>query len=215
MQKFLSIFLLLFLFATLVQAQSDADKVAANLQQRYNKIKSLTADFTQYHTARGGRPRKESGRLYLLKPGKMRWVYTLPEEKLFISNGKTIYEYVPSDKYAVKTKVKESDDYRVPFMFLLGRGNLKGEFKVIEYSKETPVKAGNNVLRLVPKRNLGFREVIVELEPVSAQISRVSLIENDGSRSDFLFSNLRENVHMKSDEFTFKAPVGVEIRDND
>jgi len=199
-----------------VNAQkSELDQLVLSLQAKYNKLRSLAADFTQVYSAPGERTRRESGRLLLKKPGRMRWDYTTPESKLFISNGRVIYEYLPSDKYATKSSVKESDDLRAPFMFLLGRGNLRRDFKLIEFAREAPVQAGNKVLRLIPKRAQDFTELMIEIAPVSLRITRLSFIDSDQGRSDFIFSNINENVPASASQFSFKAPPGVEVREID
>jgi outer membrane lipoprotein-sorting protein len=66
--------LLAFLFfsALLVGAQSELDKMINALQSKYNKVSTLSADFTQVHTSRDQRERRENGRLLLKKPGKMK-----------------------------------------------------------------------------------------------------------------------------------------------
>lgn len=196
-----------------VGQSSELDQLIDGLQTKYNKLSSLSADFTQIYT--GSQTRRESGRLLLKKPGKMRWDYTTPETKLFISDGKTLYEYVPAEKYASKSSIRDSGDMRAPFAFLLGRGNLRRDFKKIEFAKEAPARAGNKVLRMTPKRAADFRELLVEIEPSSLQIARLTLIEGGGSRSDFLFSNLQENPPVSAAQFVFKAPPGVEIKTND
>jgi outer membrane lipoprotein carrier protein len=152
--------------------------------------------------------------MLLKKPGRMRWDYTSPEEKLFISDGKWLYEYVTADNYATRSAIKEAGDMRAPFAFLLGRGNLRRDFRRIEFASESPIKSGNKVLRLVPKQGLDFEELLVEIEPNSSQLSRLAIIEPNGVRSDFLISNIRENVPAPATEFIFKAPAGVEVRDN-
>jgi outer membrane lipoprotein carrier protein len=201
---------------SLIPAQSsELDQLVKALQSKYKKLSSLAADFTQIYHAPGERTRRESGHLLLKKPGKMRWDYNAPENKLFISNGRSIYEYVPADKFATKSSVKESDDLRTPFMFLLGRGSLRRDFRKIEVASESPVKAGNKVLRLVPKRAQDFRELFIEIEPNSLQISRLSFLDSGGGRSDFLFSNIRENAPANETQFTFTPPDGVEVRSND
>jgi outer membrane lipoprotein carrier protein len=194
--------------------QSELARLVTGLQTKYNKLSTLSADFTQVHTASGQQERRESGRLLLKKPGKMRWDYTTPEEKLFISDGKWIYEYVTADKYATRSSIKEAGDMRAPFAFLLGRGNLRRDFKRIEFASESPIKAGNKVLRMVPKRAMDFEELLVEVEPNSFQLSRLSIIQSNGERSDFVFSDIQENVLAPSAQFTFKAPAGVEVREN-
>src|SRR5262249_29719742 len=105
--------------ALAISAQSELDQLINSLQAKYNKLSSLAADFTQVYTAPGERARRESGRLLLKKPGKMRWDYTSPETKLFISDGKWLYEYVPAEKYATRSSVREAGDLRAPFAFLL------------------------------------------------------------------------------------------------
>jgi len=209
-------FLLAFLFfnALSVGAQTEVDRMVNGLQSKYNKISSLSADFTQVHTSRNQRERRESGNLLLKKPGKMKWNYTTPEEKQFISDGKWLYEYVAAEKAVTRSSIKETEDLRAPFAFLLGQGNLRREFRRIEFANESPVIAGNKVLRMIPKHLQDFDELRVEFDPDTFQMARLSIIEPDGDRSDFIFSNIKENVPAPSEKFTFKAPPGVEVRDN-
>jgi len=210
--------LLAFLFfnalAVGAQSQFELDRMINGLQSKYNKISTLSADFAQVHTSRDQRERRESGRLLLKKPGRMKWDYTDPEEKHFISDGKWLYEYIVAEKSITRSSLKETGDMRAPFAFLLGQGNLRQEFRRIEFAKESPVKAGNKVLRLLPKHLQDFDELLLEFDPTSFQLERLSIVEPDRDRSDFLFSNIKENVNAPSAEFTFKAPPGVEVRDN-
>ena len=210
--------LLAFLFfnalAVGAQSQSELDRMINGLQSKYNKISTLSADFAQVHTSRDQRERRESGRLLLKKPGRMKWDYVAPEEKHFISDGKWLYEYIPAEKTVTRSSIKETGDMRAPFAFLLGQGKLRSEFRRIEFSDESPVKAGNKVLRMLPRHLQDFDELRVEFDPDTFQIERLSLIEPDRDRSDFIFSNMKENVPAPSAEFAFKAPPGVEVRDN-
>jgi outer membrane lipoprotein carrier protein len=194
---------------------SELDRLVGALQAKYARLASLAADFTQIYNAPGERTRRESGRLLLKKPGRMRWDYSAPEEKLYVSDGKVIYEYVPAERLATRAKVKESSDLRAPFMFLLGRGNLRRDFKRIEFAAESPVRAGNRVLRLLPKRDAGFRELLIEVEPQTLTIARLAFVNPAGARSDFLFSNMRENVPATDAQFSFTPPAGVEVREGE
>jgi outer membrane lipoprotein carrier protein len=207
MSLLLNVFLLLSF-----SGESEIGPLINALQTKYDKLTTLSAEFTQIYNAPGEHTRRESGRVTLKKPGKMRWDYTSPEAKLFVSDGKWIYEYVPAEKLATRTAVKESGDMRAPFAFLLGRGNLRRDFKQIGFASESPARAGNRVLRMIPKRSSRFRELLIEIEPSSLQISRLTMIESTGARSDFLFSNIRENAPANSSQFIFKAPPGVEVQ---
>lgn len=204
----------LFLFLHLAWAAhaSELDQLITELQTKYQRLNTLTADFSQNYHAPGERPRRESGQLQLKKPGKMRWEYTTPEKKLYVSDGKTMYEYLPTERTATRSTAKETDDWRAPFMFLLGRGNLRRDFARIEFASEAPLQAGNRVLRLVPKRNADLREVLVEVEPKTLRLTRLTLIKQGNARIDFLLSNVQENVALADTVFAFTPPAGVRVQ---
>ena len=212
MKKFLVPILLIWCFSIAVSAPSELERLVNALQTKYARLTSLAADFVQIYTAPSERTRRESGHLMLKKPGKMRWDYTTPETKLYVSDGKVIYEYLPAERVATRTTIKETQDLRAPFMFLLGRGDLRRDFKRIEFASESPVRAGDRVLRLIPKRASEFRELLLEVESQSLQLVRLSFIDQNGARSDFLFSNVREQATIDDAQFIFKPPAGVAVR---
>src|SRR5947209_13015251 len=85
--------------------------LAAAVDTHYNHLRSLQAEFTELYRG-AGVERSESGTLWLKKPDKMRWEYRSPTEKLFVSNGKLAWFYVPADKQARKTDAKKLEDAR-------------------------------------------------------------------------------------------------------
>src|ERR1041385_3128128 len=97
---------LLAVFVSFALADVTAPELAQALQKKYDAVKDFSADFT--HTYEGGVLRKqitERGRMTIKKPGRMRWQYTAPEEKLFVSDGLKLYSYVPEDKQVVVANV--------------------------------------------------------------------------------------------------------------
>lgn len=204
--------LLLAPFPGQAQGSAEQERLVDALQAKYNRLTSLAASFVQIHTAPGERTRRESGQLLLRKPGRMRWDYDGAEKKLYLSDGKSVFEYVPADGYATRMSLRDSDDWRAPFAFLLGRGNLRQDFQRIEVDVESPSRAGNRVLRLTPKREQEFRVLLVEVDPVTLQLARLSFVDRQGARSDFLFATVRENV--PAAEARFSLPAGVEVRKN-
>src|SRR5215212_2728456 len=112
-------------------------------QNKYSRMQGLQADFTQMFRGADGRSLKESGRLLLKRPGKARWDYSEPEKKLFVSDGKNIFFYVAGERQATQASIKESADPQIPFLFLLGRGNLRRDFSTIEIAAgERPSQPG-------------------------------------------------------------------------
>lgn len=184
------------------------------LQKRYSAMRGLAAVFTQTYYGADGRTLRERGRLYLKRPGKARWEYTAPEKKLFISDGKNIYFYVMGERHATRTSVKQSVDAQIPFLFLLGRGNLRRDFSRIEVAAgEQPVTAGNVVLRLSPKRAPEeFKQLLAEVNPSTFEVRRLIILERKGGRMDFNLTDLREGHVAPDSHFAFTAPPGVTVR---
>jgi outer membrane lipoprotein carrier protein len=185
------------------------------LQAKYSRMRGLSADFSQLYVGVDGRTVRESGRLTLKRPSKARWDYTNPQRKIFVSDGKDIYFHVFGENHALRSSVKESADPQIPFLFLLGRGNLKRDFQKIELmSDERATTPGNRVLRLVPKRAPEeFKRLLVEVNPTALEVKRMVIFERAGGRMDFVLSNVRENYVAGDGEFRFVPPAGVTVRD--
>jgi outer membrane lipoprotein carrier protein len=61
------------------QARKEVREVMKRLQARYEKTKDLQADFMQRTTIEGfERPMTSSGKVYIKKPGRLRWNYLEP-----------------------------------------------------------------------------------------------------------------------------------------
>src|SRR5438445_3638791 len=128
MRSFAPCAVLLSLASVHAQAANDAvRKIASAVDARYNSLQSFKADFVEIYNG-NGISRKESGTLSLKRPGKMRWDYREPNQKLFLSDGKTAIFYVPGERQARKTSVKNLDDFRSPLRYLLGKTKLEKEF---------------------------------------------------------------------------------------
>src|SRR5688500_11187362 len=111
------------------QGRPAPDAVARSLQQRYQGIRDFSADFV--HTYRGGVLRTrttERGTVKIKKPGRMRWVYTAPERKEFISDGQKVYSYLPQDKQVIVSNLPSDDQATTPALFLTGKGDIGRDF---------------------------------------------------------------------------------------
>lgn len=195
-------------------AQDPLAEIIDGLQKKYSKMNGLAADFVQVYQSADGKNIRESGRVLLKRPGKARWQYSSPERKIFVSDGKNIYFHVYGESQATKASIKESADPQIPFLFLLGRGNLRRDFSRIELlNDERAVEAGNKILRLVPsKAPEEFKKLLVEVNPVTFQVKRLVIFERSGARMDFVLNNTQENFIAGENEFRFTPPVGVTIK---
>lgn len=191
----------------------DVHAMAQAVDNRYNHLRSLQAEFTE--TYRGaGTERTESGSLWLKKPGKMRWEYRSPKEKLFLSDGKDAWFYLPGDRQVRRTSVRKLDDLRSPLGFLLGKTRLDKELDGLSAAPDVaPMTPGNTVLRGVPKGMADrINEVVLEITP-DYRIARIQFEEADESVTEYRFSEQRENGEIADQRFRFIPPPGVEIVD--
>jgi outer membrane lipoprotein carrier protein len=199
------------LFPSLASAQSDPHALADAVDQRYNHIRTLEAQFTEIYSGPGA-SRTESGTLLLKKPGRMRWDYTEPRPKLFLVDGKTAWFYVPGENQVRHMPVKQLDDLRSPLRYLLGKAKLEKEFDDLHIAaNEKPINSGDLVLEGIPK-GLSERVSRTLLEVTSSGfIQRIVVEELDGSITEFRFLQQKENVEIPDAKFHFTPPQGVEV----
>lgn len=192
-------------------ASPDVKAIAAGVDDHYNHMRSLEAEFTEVYRG-SGLERTESGTLWLKKPGKMRWEYRSPREKLFVSDGKDAWFYVPADGQARKTAAKKLEDVRSPLAFLLGKTKLEKELQGLSLAPDRePVRPGDVMLRGVPT-GLADRisEIILEVTP-EHRIERIIVQEADGAATEYRFADQKEDVPIKDGRFEFKPPAGTEV----
>jgi outer membrane lipoprotein carrier protein len=199
-----------YLLALLLLFQGLPDLIDG-VARSFAQMNDYSSDFVQISKDALNRKQEATGHLYLKRSRMARWEYTRPDEQLFVSDGKMVYFYVPADKQVNKETVKNTFDDRMPLMFLLGRSNLQNEFKEFELLNTKPFLAGTKVVRMTPKRKTDLKELIMEVDPQNSQIRRLVLDHNDGSRSEFIFSNIRINTGLKPSLFDFKVPAGVQV----
>ena len=193
------------------QSEPAAVKIAQRVDQKYTALQSLKMEFVESYSG-GGRERTESGTLWLKQPGRMRWEYKQPLEKLFVADGKTAYFYVPGERQARRAAIKKLDDVRSPLRFLLGRAKLSKEIDGLHIADTvTTLRPGNVVLAGVPKHMADrVQQVLIEVSPAN-QIVRLVIEEVDGTVTEFRFTDMAENVMLKDELFKFVPPKNVEL----
>lgn len=206
--------LVLLAFAQTLWAQShgmDARQVAAAIDARYNGMKSLRAEFSESYSG-GGMQRNESGTLWIKKPGKMRWDYTSPQKKIFVTDGSAAWFYIPGERQARRTPLKSLNDLRSPLRYLLGRTKLEKEVRGLSLAPDVrPAVAGDVVLRGVPVGMEDRVSMLLLESDGQGFLRRIVMQELDGSTTEFRLENQRENVPVSDGEFNFHPPAGVEV----
>jgi outer membrane lipoprotein carrier protein len=213
--RFLALVLLVAMLLSAVAAAEDVSSVARAVDEHYNHLRTLKAEFTEEYRG-AGIERTEAGTLWLAKgglkkPGKMRWEYRSPKEKLFVSDGRDAWFYVPGDRQARRTDARKLDDVRSPLAFLLGKSKLEKELQGLSLAPDiAPVAAGDVVLRGVPQALAEqISEIVLEVSP-DHRIVRIVIDQVDGSVTEYRFNDQKENEAIPEGRFQFSPPAGTE-----
>lgn len=199
------------------QARKEVREVVKRLQARYEKTKDLQADFTQKTMIEGfERPMTSSGKLYIKKPGRLRWNYLDPSTEDIYVQGDDVKVYVPEHKQVLIGKLTQMAASKAPLELLQGAAKLEESFDV----EPTPGKArgvgGIRLLTLLPKNHeneahRSTQKIVVEVFPKTYFIRTVSLHEISGNVSHFEFSSIQPNTGLGDEIFVPKLPDDVEV----
>lgn len=137
----------------------------------------------------------------------MRWEYASPAGKLFVSDGKDVYLYLPDANRVEHSKFKESGDFRAPLAFLLGKLNFYKEFRKFNVRRD----GENTWIDAEPNSaNLPYSRVEFLVGP-DARIQKLRVVGQDQSIMEFSFEQERLNVPLEAKLFSFRPPAGAEV----
>ncbi|MFZ5774761.1 MAG: LolA family protein [Thermodesulfobacteriota bacterium] len=185
-------------------------EVAKRLQSQYETTKSMAADFQQTTSMPGaGRKRFGSGRVVILKPGRIRWDYETPDVQVLITDGKKAHLYFAASAQMIVRPVAEYLNSDITYSFFAGSGDIVRDFEVSP--PERPDGAGLVAIKLTPKKphpQVAMLHVWVDRDFV---LQRLEIVDHFGSITDLVFSNIRKNQPVSGDTFRFTPPAGTEI----
>ena len=198
-------------------ALTEVREVVKQLQARYEKTKDLQADFSQKTMIEGfERAITSSGKVYIKKPGQLRWNYLDPSVEDIYVNRDDVKVYVPEHKQVLVGKLTQMAASKAPLELLLGAARLDESFDI----QPTPGKGrgvgGIRLLTLLPKSREGeagrsLQRIVLEVFPKTYFIRTISLHEISGNVASFEFSSLQSNVGLGDAVFNLKLPEGVEV----
>jgi outer membrane lipoprotein carrier protein len=214
-----------------VGLKTDVSVIKRELENRYRGAKTLKAAFFERYSDGNGGVAAESGTVYFSRPGRMRWDYQSPQQKLFLVDGTNAWFYVPADHTASRAKMKESSDWRTPLALLVGKANLSELCRRLDFvtpgaqahSDEELLNPGDSLLRCIPRDNprgdsadasVAPPYVLLETDP-EAQLVRVVIREPGNVETEFRFGNWQENIPIPEVKFHFQPPAGVAIVDEE
>ncbi len=195
-------------------SKQEANQLIDQVQQKYSKVAGLKAGFYQHsYLLALDTSELSSGTVWFSKPGRMKWVYTQPEEQVFVVNDETLWLYQPLDKQVLIHDFKDVLLTDLPVAFLMGIGDLRKDFDL----KSACRNQEGIVLDLIPgarkkaKEELqGFR-LLIDMSsnfPKGAEVIHVG-----GNSTAILLQDISLNPDTEAKLFEPKFPEGTDIND--
>jgi outer membrane lipoprotein carrier protein len=188
-------------------ADSATDQIIRKVQDRYNSARTLSVHFVENYSILGHPRPAESGILSLRKQGKMRWDYSRPEGKLFISDGKEVFLYTATDNRVEKVPLRDTEDMRAPLAFLLGRLDMRKEFRDFQIREGE----GGTWLDASAKTDRLPYEKVQMLIARDGSIAKLNVVGRDQSLLSYNFTDEKINLPLNDRLFHFQIPPGAEV----
>ena len=195
-------------------AALDVSEIVEKVEATCAQVQDLSAHFQQTATNRTlGQVQEASGLFLLKRPSMMRWEYQKPEARLFVTDGKTLWAYSPTDKQVIVQDVRDALASRVPLAFLAGDCQLRGEFEVraVEHAG-TRATPSVKLLDLKPRRaEAGIARLLLEVSLKTYTVEKTTLFDAYGNTTVIAFTNLKLNAGLGDQSFQFTPPAGVTV----
>jgi outer membrane lipoprotein carrier protein len=192
-----------------------ANEVVDRVQAHYAEVSDFRASFVQTiaHKLFPGRLDRSYGDVMFKKGGLMRWEYLRPEKKLFVYDGATLWVYEPEVPQAFKATTN-AERLRKALAFLSGEGKIKESYKAEKLDAARFHFNAGYVLKLTPLDSSSpFKKVEMYVSSADFHVVRSVVVDNDGNRNRFDFTDSASNGGLAPSLFIFSPPAGVPVID--
>ncbi len=187
----------------------EVEKVVAGVEARY-AVGGVTAGFTQTSTLEAMDVTDTAeGRLWIRRPGQMRWEYTAPEPQTIVSDGTRMWIYRPEDRQVMVGAAPSFFGEGKGAGFLSDIGQLRQQFDI---SLSPDSSDSRHRLILVPHRKQpDLVRVELEISPEQFTIEAITTFNAYGDKTRIDLHQVTFHDALDDALFHFEIPQGVEI----
>jgi outer membrane lipoprotein carrier protein len=192
------------------EGNGSAATAAKRLEARLAAVKGVEADFVQtLDTPALPEPQVESGRLFLERPGKMRWDYQVPKGKLALADGKDTWLWLPDDQVAITAPLTGDERDAGVSILMRQRIDLLERFTV---DWGPAVRNEPRPLRLKPKTaDAPYDALLVDVDPTGFP-RQLIVLDPLGGRVIYRLTNVKFPDKLDPALFQFTPPPGATIQ---
>ena len=184
-------------------------EILERVERRYD-VKGFTALFFQTSILKAMDIRDNAqGKIYIKRPGKMRWEYVSPEPQTIISDGNELWIYRPDDNQVLIGTAPEFFGDGKGASFLSDIRMMRNNFTI---SMEDRPASDNHELKLVPlKNNSDLATIYVSVSWATFDIEQITTVNTYGDETRIVFINPQYGMDLEDNLFVLDIPEGAEI----
>jgi outer membrane lipoprotein carrier protein len=198
--------------ALLAASTPPLDEILDQTERRYAGMEAFSAEFRQYTTsaAASAMMTEAEGRLYHMKPRRMRWEYQTPESQVFVANNGLAWLYVPEDAQITLFEADRFFSSPLARALLEGIPELEKHFRIsLDATRTNSVKA---VLDLEPRReDPQVQSVVLWIDLDKYQIVRVETRDALGNLNRLVIEAQEAAPGLDADLFKLEIPEGTMV----
>lgn len=177
------------------------------IEATYRAFTDLTADFTQTtDVALVGKTVTKRGVFQFKKGGKLRIEYQGKDAKHYVSDGSTIWTYIPGDDGSLQTyAVNDKNVPKEALSFLNGFGKLSKEFQVSPSTAFPDATKGDTALHLTPLKKGTHYESLDTLFGPNHMLVELVVKNTSGNLTRYRFTNIRKDTGLDDARFTLST----------
>jgi len=187
--------------------------VVGRVQAWADRIPGFEARFEQVNRPvafGGGAPPeavRSSGRVWLAKPGRMRWDYEAPRKSQVIANGRELWIYDPSAREVQHLEPTQSFLDGAALQFLVGEGRLVESFDL----SVRECRLDEVEIELVPREDASYERLGLRVRFTTGEVVSTTLIDLLGNRTEVRFLDARSDRAPANSHFRFDVPADAEV----
>ena len=185
------------------------DEIIEKVEKRYSG-QGFSAQFFQVSTLKAMQiSETASGKLFVKRPGKMRWEYETPDKQTIITDGKTLWIHRPDDNQVMVG--------RAPSFFGDGKGagflsDINRVRQNFEITLEAKSAESNYVLKLVPnKQSLDISSIYLAILPSTFDAVQVITYNQYEDETRITLTRYAHNQDLPDNLFSLQIPEGADV----
>ncbi|MBN1407569.1 MAG: outer membrane lipoprotein chaperone LolA [Calditrichaceae bacterium] len=189
---------------------ADVNKIISKVQDKYDKMKFLTAAFKQVETFKlTGSQTENTGKIYIADGNKYRFE---SEDQIVVTDGESVWTYNSISKQLLIDEVRENSGALIP-RDLLFTYPQKYYATLLSESKENDKKI--YLIRLDPKDQVyGYvKSLKIWVEDGEWLIHKIEATDVNGNKSLYEITNQDTKSKINDELFKFTPTEGVDVVD--